>query len=93
MDLVMQNWKLVVGGVVILFLVGKSLLPKLKSIKWPTRLVKVDVGKVEVADQQAISHLRNRAVSMDNKELIEDIKKISAHFYDIHCTALSKESK
>lgn len=92
MDLV-QNWKLVVGGVVILFLVGKALLPKLKSIKLPTKSTKVDIGKVEISDQQAISHLRNRAVFMGNKELIEDIKKIASHFYDIHCEALSKELK
>lgn len=92
MDLVMQNWKLVVGGVVVLFLAGKALLPKLKSIKWP-KSTKVDISKIEISDQQAISHLRNRAVFMGNKELIEDIKKIASHFYDIHCEALSKELK
>jgi hypothetical protein len=38
----------------------------------------------EAADQDALRHLRNRAVSIGNVELLALIKEIDTRFYDIH---------
>jgi len=38
----------------------------------------------EEADQDALRHLRNRAVAIGNVELLALIKEIDTRFYDIH---------
>ena len=38
----------------------------------------------ELADQEAIRHLRTRAVVFGDKELMSLIKEIDTRFYDIH---------
>lgn len=54
----------------------KELLPSFKSAR-----ASVDL---EVADQNAIRHLRDRASQFGDEVLIKEIKSIDSKFYDIH---------
>jgi hypothetical protein len=54
----------------------KDLVPKISK-----KTVQVDS---ELADQNAIRHLRDRAAIFGDGELIKEIKSIDSKFYDIH---------
>ena len=85
-DFLIAN-KLPVGGVLIAIVALwdkiKAVLVSVKDkIKLPAfEKVKPDE---EVADQDALRHLRNRAVTIGNVELLALIKEIDTRFYDIH---------
>ena len=54
----------------------KGLLPSFKSAR-----ASVDL---ELADQNAIRHLRDRATQFGDEVLVKEIKSIDSKFYDIH---------
>jgi len=76
---------------ILLVLVGPSVTPKLKPILdklksfIPSfRSTKIVSEDGELADQNAIRHLRDRAAQFGDESLIKDIKSIDSKFYDIH---------
>lgn len=63
----------------------KTALATVKDkVKIPSFLGKVKSVDDEGADQDALRHLRNRAVAIGNTELLALIKEIDTRFYDIH---------
>jgi hypothetical protein len=88
----------VAAGVIsiLLVLVGPSFAPKFKEIvaKLKSFVPSFGSAKVssvvavskdtELADQEAIRHLRDRAAEFGDESLIKDIKSIDSKFYDIH---------
>ena len=55
-------------------------LPSIKSVS----LTGSGSEDYELLDQQAIKHLRDRAVMINDPELIKTIKVLDAKFFDIH---------
>lgn len=85
-DFLIEN-KIPVGGTLIAILAFwdkiKLAFGSLKGkIKLPV-LTKAQPND-ELADQEAIRHLRNRAAAFSDKELMSLIKEIDTRFYDIH---------
>jgi hypothetical protein len=61
----------------------KGLLSKTKGVVSSFKSVAVSVD-LEVADQNAIRHLRDRAAQFGDEVLVKEIKSIDSKFYDIH---------
>lgn len=88
LQLLIDN-KIPIGGVAIAVI---ALWDKIKvafvslkgKIKLPSLSKAQPVVNDELADQEAIRHLRNRAVAFADKELMSLIKEIDTRFYDIH---------
>lgn len=88
-DFLVEN-KVPVGGVLIAIV---ALWDKIKAVlasvkekaKMPSFFAKTESAQDdEAADQDALRHLRNRAVAIGNSELLALIKEIDTRFYDIH---------
>jgi len=82
----LQYWKFGVIGLIVLYFIGKIAYTKLSTIKLSSPSVNLD--DLELQDQKAMAHLRNRAIAFKNDELIKEIKEVHAKFYDIHCEAI-----
>lgn len=94
-DFVTTN-KWPIGGVLVALLATwdkvKAVLLSLKDkVKIPKFGPKPSVTSDELADQEALRHLRNRAVSFGSKELMTLIKEIDTRFYDIHAGAKNEK--
>lgn len=61
--------------------IGLPSMPKLPSLK------KEVVEDLEVKDQEALRHLRSRAVEIGDKELLTLIRNVDSRFFDIHIGA------
>ena len=88
-EFLLANRLYFVGALGGLFLLGgklKTLLLDLKGkIKLPSLVSKAgNPIDLELSDQDALRHLRNRAAALGNKDLISLIKEIDSRFYDIH---------
>ena len=96
-DFLIAN-KVPVGGALIAFIAFwdqiKSALVSVKGkVKIPSVFSKsTSVPDEEDADQDALRHLRNRAVAIGNVELLVLIKEIDTRFYDLH-TGVKNEAK
>ena len=86
-DFLIAN-KIPVGGVLIAVIalwdkIKAALVSVKDKIKIPSFSGASDSSE-EDADQNALRHLRNRAVAIGNVELLALIKEIDTRFYDIH---------
>ena len=89
MDWIVENKELAAGAVVILIAIlwdkmaafAASTMQKLKSVRWKREKQNIDL---EIEDAKAIEHLRERASSFKDKQLLLDIKAIHAKFADHH---------
>jgi hypothetical protein len=50
------------------------------------------VSDKEKDDFEAIVHLRNRAIELDDRELLEDVKAIHTKFFNAHCDSAANNS-
>ncbi len=96
LDFLAQN-KLVIGSVlggVVLFWDKVKALPSMFKGLLPKKstVAQASAEDVEEADQAALRHLRDRAQSSGNQDLIKAIRSIDMMFYDIHVGA-KNESK
>lgn len=88
-DILIEN-KVPIGGVLIAIVamwdkIKAALVSVKEKVKVPSFLSKSkSVADDEAADQDALRHLRNRAVALKNTELLGLIKEIDTRFYDIH---------
>lgn len=86
-DFLFKNWVLVTG--LLSILVGPALFTKLKekvlNFKLPTfKSTSVNTKDVISEDIKAITWLADRAVDVNDQELILDIEGINEKFYHIH---------
>ena len=98
------NWiianKVAVGGAAIAAILGggkaidviKAIIAKFTSKPVAGVIGNTDVS-TEVADQDAIRHLRSRASALKNAKLIAVIKEADSIFYDIHAGITSEKEK
>lgn len=94
-DFVAAN-KWPIGGVLVAILATwdkiKAILLSVKdNVKIPKFGSKPSAKADELADQDALRHLRDRAVSFGSKELMTLIKEIDTRFYDIHAGAKNEK--
>ena len=86
-DFLIAN-KIPVGGVLIAIVAfWDKIKVALGSLKDKVKIPSLGGPKPvddEEADQDALRHLRNRAVAIGNVELLALIKEIDTRFYDIH---------
>jgi len=52
---------------------------------------KDQVSETERKDFEAIVYLRNRAIQLDNSELVENVKEIHTKFFNAHCDNASHD--
>jgi hypothetical protein len=74
-----------IGGFIALF--WPKIISFLKSIKLPSLpSFSSDTSSVspEEKDQESLRHLRDRAVSIGDKELLQMIRNVDSRFFDIH---------
>lgn len=96
MDFIAEN-KMIIGAIAGVALFAKPAFTfvweKIKGIKLP-KLPKTSVSSSdeESLDQAAIKHLRDRASSMGDQELLKMIKALDAKFYDIHTGVISSNT-
>lgn len=88
------EYKYVIAPVlVVLALFWPKLVTLVKSVKIPSlpslpSMKKVEVSEdLEVKDQEALRHLRSRAVELGDKELLTLIRNVDSRFFDIHIGA------
>jgi|APGre2960657404_1045060.scaffolds.fasta_scaffold101393_3 hypothetical protein len=90
MDL-LTEYKMYIGGALGGLALGWPWLKNLVGkIKLPSFKAGVEVEDLEVLDQESIKHLRDRAVSIGDKDLIGLIKSIDGKFFDVHVNKGSK---
>jgi len=87
-------WKPILGAVLIgavlfgdkikeAFSKIKIKVPSIKGIL-PNKVKVVDKKAIELKDNEAIAHLRDRAIQWNDTELLQEIKSIDSRFFDIH---------
>lgn len=87
------EYKYVIAPVLIVLAVfWPKLVSMVKSIDMPSMpklpsLKKEVVEDLEVKDQEALRHLRSRAVEIGDKELLTLIRNVDSRFFDIHIGA------
>lgn len=85
----LEYWKYGAVGLIALFMAGKFAWSKISVSKLFSKKEEVvDIESLEIEDQKAMAHLRNRAIAFGNDDLIKDLKTVHAKFYDIHCQAV-----
>lgn len=86
-DFLIANKVPVGGGLIAIIAMWDKIKVAFGSLKDRIKLPAI-FGKSESndedADQDALRHLRNRAVAIGNTELLALIKEIDTRFYDIH---------
>jgi hypothetical protein len=97
LEFVTEYWRETIAVVVFLgmFVAPKAVEPlkKLLSVvnsKLVTNPRKITVEEqqcMEVVDQEAIRHLRQRALEFGDDELLKNLRIIDAKFYDAHCAS------
>jgi hypothetical protein len=89
----MDYWRHIAFGIVsLLVLFGDKIKTWVGSIKLPAlsglwaRKSKVTVvaQDIQAEDIRCISHLRDRAVEVNDDVLLQEIKSIASKFFDIH---------
>lgn len=95
-EFVIEYWRQIAFGVIAVILVagnkiktwvGSVKLPALSAV-WPVKskdvVIAQDKQAVEAEDISCISHLRDRAVEVNDEVLLQEIKSVANKFFDIH---------
>ena len=89
----MEYWRHIAFGIVTVVLiygnkiktwVGSVKLPALSGLWAKKSKVGVVAQDVECEDIKCISHLRDRAVEVNDEVLLQEIKSVASKFFDIH---------
>ena len=89
----MEYWRHIAFGIVSLLVlfgdkiktwVGSVKLPALSGLWARKSKVAVVAQDIQAEDIRCISHLRDRAVEVNDEVLLQEIKSIASKFFDIH---------
>ena len=97
LEFLTEYWREMIAAVVFLgmFVAPKAVEPLKKllfgvkgRLVGRSRKVTVEEQKcMEIVDQEAIRHLRQRALEFGDDELLKNLRIIDAKFYDAHCAS------